>query len=464
MNGLIIITNRRKLLICLAALAFIILSAFITVNLEFPGAVETKGNDITPALSPEIENHQLKNILSSILPADNSILFESNSRSIGTPVNQPVKPADAPSSVLSKGRNLAYRFIYNDEDYLRPIYSNTWKQTYYQGWLYLPRKVISARHTLFTYVGGVGRIFDIEGELGFYPNITIDNHNYINFLVYNFDLENLVQLGNHIVLSGTPMKKGVQIVSVKSEDVAVQTNENGNLSVSLCTPKGFEIDYQNINFPVDSNPAEDYGPVEESYVDKASAADPAMQNNFLKQELAHFISDSSKPIYFQHNGSYETSAVLNSNIDLTDALANSAKLKYTLVFNDPGYVAPVYHPQWRENYDREWCYIPRKMYLNMKKLFVLPSDTEIANDLCGELGFFEKYPSINKDQVGLLVNNFSVRNISTYENNVLLEGIPSRTGLQIVGIPKKSLTAYKEYAVRLVTSDSCEIDSDVIKN
>ncbi|EMS70478.1 hypothetical protein CTER_3852 [Ruminiclostridium cellobioparum subsp. termitidis CT1112] len=35
MNGLVIITNRQKLLICLAALLFIILSAFFYSTAEF---------------------------------------------------------------------------------------------------------------------------------------------------------------------------------------------------------------------------------------------------------------------------------------------------------------------------------------------------------------------------------------------------------------------------------------------
>lgn len=465
MNGLIIITNRQKLIICFAALVFIILSAFIIANLDFPKVVETKSSDVNIALSPEIENHQLKDILSSILPADNKILFENDNRGISTSVNKSLKPEnDTPSAVISKGKNLAFRFVYNDEDYLRPIYSNTWKQSYYQGWLYLPRKVVSSRHNLFTYVGGVGKMFDIEGELGFYPNITIDNQNYINFLVYNFDLENIVQLGSQIVLTGTPMKKGVQIISVKAEDIAVQTVGNKQLSISLSTPKGFEIDYQNVLFSESSNQIEDFGPVEESYVERDSAADVAMQNSFLKQELAHFISDSSKPIYFQHNGSYKTSNVLNVNIDLSDALVNSLKVKYSLVYDNSKYTAPVYHPQWKENYDRDWCYIPRKMYLNMKNLFVIPSDKEIAKDLYGELGFFEKYPAIDGNHTGLLINNFKVKNVSTYEDNLLIQGIPARTGLQIISISKKSLAAYKEYAARLVTSDSCEIDVDVIKN
>ena len=39
MNGLVIITNRQKLLICLAALLFIILSAFFIAQLNFPKAV-----------------------------------------------------------------------------------------------------------------------------------------------------------------------------------------------------------------------------------------------------------------------------------------------------------------------------------------------------------------------------------------------------------------------------------------
>ena len=104
------------------------------------------------------------------------------------------------------------------------------------------------------------------------------------------------------------------------------------------------------------------------------------------------------------------------------------------------------------------------MYLNMKKVYVLPADKEVTNDMLGELGFFEKFSGISKDQTGFIVKNFNIKNVSIYEDNILLRGTTTRTGLEIVGIDLTNLTDYKEYAVRLVTSDACEIDSDVFKN
>jgi len=462
---ILVITDRQKLSICLVAILFIFLSAFFISKLDFPKAIKVDNSKVKTVLSPENENKQLKDILSSIVPSGNTVLFENNNRGVGDSHISTDYTNVSPSDILKNGKNLAYIFIYSNEEYLRPIYSNTWKQAYYQGWLYLPKKIISARHSLFAYTGGSGNIFNIEGELGFYPNIPIDNQNYINLLIYNFDLHNVSQLENQIVISGTPVKKGVQVISIKIEDVSILTNEVEQILVHLCTPTGFEIDYQDVKLTKIPDGKEDFGTVEETFSESASDInDVNKQNILLKQELTHYISDSSKSIFFQYNGGYQISNVLNTNIDLDDATKCSYNIKYNILYNNQKYIRPVFHPKWKEHYDREWCYIPRKMYINMKKLFVLPSYKDVAYDLYGELGFFEEYPSIKNDYVGLLINNFSVSNISLFEDNVLVAGTPTRTGIQVVSIEKTNLKKYNEYAVRLVTKDLCELDIDVIKN
>lgn len=480
---MIVLTNRKNLIICLLATFFIIVSAFIIAGLSFPKEADTESSAARAVISLENENSQLKDILSTIIPMEDKILYENN-RKIDIKYSSSDQPDISAADIINKGKNLSYIFVYSDEEYLRPIYSSTWKQTYYQGWLYLPRKVLSARHSLFTYTGGAGKIFDIEGDLGFYPNVSIDNQNYINFMVYNFDITNVFQAENQIVITGTPLKKGVHIISIKIDDLNIQDGDSEYISARLCTPSGCEIDYQNIQFSKFSNKYTDddiAGKINKDLGDndedsnyntaddtedavKNDIYDAQMQNHQLHQELTHFISDSSKPIYFQYSGSYQTAVLLNSNVDLEEAAKYANNINYNLLYDNKKYVRPVFHPKWKANYDKEWCYIPRKMYLNMKKLFVLPADKDIAGDLCGELGFFEKYKAVEKNHIGLLINNFSVSNISVYEDNIMVEGIPSRSGVQIVSISKTNLTDYGEYAVRLVTKDHCELDVDVMSN
>lgn len=462
MNRFILVTNRQKLVLFMLGIIFILLSAFFISTLDFSKAIETDSSMANTVLSPENENTQMKNILSTILPSDNKILFENSRRAVDDKYNSSNLPNSSPSEIIENGKNLAYIFAYSDENYLRPIYTSTWKKEYYQGWLYLPKKIISARHCLFAYTGGPSEIYHMDGELGFAPNVSIDNQNYLNLLIYNYDLQNVIQLGNQIVISGTPIKKGVQIISIKKSDITVQTNEKEIISVQLCTPSGYEIDYQNIKLAGLSE-NNNYGAVQEqaNYALDINKKDISEQNVFFRQELTHYISDSSKSIYFQYNGGYQTSYLLNTNIDLDETIKFSNNINYNILYNNPKYQSPVFHPKWKEHYDKEWCYIPRKMYINMKKLFILPSDKDMAYDLCGELGFFEKYDAIDKNQIGLLVNNFSVSNISMLEDNILVSGSPSRTGIQIISIEKTNLTMYKEYAVRLVTKDLCELDIDI---
>ena len=365
MNGLVIITNKQKIIICLAALLFIILSAFFIAKLEFPGSVPIESKNIKKEMSPENENQYLKDILSSILPADNTVLYEDENREISKKISPSKETEQNLSRIISQGKTLPYLFVFTDEEYLRPIYSNLWKQSFYQGWLYLPRKVVTARHSLFTYTGGAGKVFDIEGQLGFYPNITIDNQNYFNFLIYNFDLDNISQLGNHIAISGKPTKKGVQIISIKIDDVSALINENGIINVHLCTPAGNELDYQDIPFSKDSNKVEDFGPVQESYTESSynetdlSSLEISQQNVVLKKKLSYFVSDSQRPIYYQPGGTYDTASPLNTIPDLEEALKGCRDIKFKSIYTNKKYVSPIYHPQWKTNCDRDWCYIPR---------------------------------------------------------------------------------------------------------
>ena len=460
-----IITSRKKLSLCIFLIFFIVLAAFFISNLNYPHATEDLevDNSTKSVISPENENRQLKGILSSILPSESKLLFESNSREISDIYISSALPAITPQEVLEKGKTLSYIFTYTNEEYLRPIYSDTWKQAYYQGWLYLPRKIISARHNLFIYSGNSNDIFNLEGELGFYPSLSIDDQNHLNIMIYNFDLEKVVQLGNQLVLSGMPTKKGVQLISIKIKDIAIQ-NEAQQLSIQLSTPTGLELDYQTINFPQIPNGTDDFGAVEETFLNTSNVNNIADENASLKQELKHYISDSSNPIYFQYNGGYQTSTILSEIIDLENAINCSSPINFNILYDNKKYINPIYRPEWKKHSDKDWCYIPRKMYLNMKKLFVLSSDKDVAFDLCAELGFFEEYPPIDKNQVGLLINNFSVSKAQLFEDNILLSGSPSRTGIQIVCLDKDNLKKHKEYAVRLVTKDLCELDVDVIKN
>ncbi|AEY65477.1 hypothetical protein [Clostridium sp. BNL1100] len=465
MNRLIMITNKQKLLILAISVIFIILSAALISMLEFPKTtindIPTKPQNLSGSQS---ENKRLKEILSSIVPEDNKILYEDDFRKTSNSKNLAGAVDVKPANIQNSGDSLSYTTIYSDEEYLRPIYVNSWKQAYYRGWLYLPRKIIYARHNLFAYTGNSANILDIEGELGFYPNISIDNENYLNFLIYNYDLENAVKRGNRIVFFGKPLKKGIQIVAIKKEDINNYENYN-NIIAQLCTPAGYELDYQNMALSNSGKATEDYGIDDDTVLTYSkNNSDLTKQNVRLRQELTHYISDSSQEIYFQQNGGYQTSDVLDTNIDLEEAFNSSKPLGHKFLYNNLKYKSPVYHPDWKKNYDLEWCYLPRKIYLNMKEIFVLPSDTDVLDDLYGELGFFEKRPSINKKNAGFFIKNFSVDSIHLFENNIIVTGTPCRKGVQIISIPKTTLAKNTDFAVRLVTKDLCEIDADVLKN
>jgi hypothetical protein len=354
MNRFIMITNRQKLIILVLSIIFIIISAVCISVLDFSKAVKLNGYQPENAVTTATENNNLKKILASIIPSDSKALYEDSFRNAKSTKTGKSNQLKQPLQVQAADKPLPYSVLYSDEDYLRPIYSNIWKQSYFRGWLYLPRKIIYARHTLFAYTGSAEDILDIEGELGFSQNISIDTENCIDLLIYNFDLQEAVQHENGIVLSGIPVKKGIQLLSIRKKDLNISDENFGDITVQLCTPAGYEIDYQNISLAKKSDTIQDYGPDGESvWTTAQKSMDINRQNVLLKQELSHYISDSPRNVYFQYSGSYQTSDVLDTNVDLEEAASLSEALSYSILYSNTKYISPVYHPSWKKYYERE---------------------------------------------------------------------------------------------------------------
>lgn len=98
----------------------------------------------------------------------------------------------------------------------------------------------------------------------------------------------------------------------------------------------------------------------------------------------------------------------------------------------------------------------------MHSLFSLPSNSSEQLELLGKLGFFETYTPIHKDRVGILIYNFNVQKVIKYNNQIVISGIPSRTGAEIISIDTSPLVNKKGYLVQLVTLDDNEVDYDIL--
>lgn len=411
------------------------------------------------------ENQRLKDTLASILQSEQKVLYEDEYRNNKYyEADFKIYPLD---EVIEKGNKLEFKVTYNDLEYLRPIYNPGWRTTYYRGWTYLPTKIIEARHNLYIYSIGASMNYDILGSLGFEEGISVDAHNNINFLIYKFNVNEVILLDNQITLVGTPTRSGVQIVSVAVNDILPQDIDFKKFLFQLSTEGGYEVDYFYDSYvrteykkKIDRERTEDA--LSYNWSDNEDIKELKRENRLLKEELSKYIPLSEEVI----NEDMCRRLPINNAIDTLpspkDMEIKGTSISYKIHYDNLNYKRPIYHPIWKKNYEKGWAYIPDKICLNLHQLFILPEDEDKGSDLLGRIGFFQQYDGISKGRYGLLIFNFNINSIALYNGEILVIGTPNRTGAQIVSIDKNLVTD-KDALVRLITPDMQELDFDILK-
>ncbi|HEX9060372.1 MAG TPA: hypothetical protein VF941_09345 [Clostridia bacterium] len=460
MKKILIITTHRKL-ICLS-LCFILPALVMLAILfaYFNKCSMVSNNQITP-LELEKENSRLNKLISSITPEEQKDFFEDERRNMittNTQVPSSPLPVSPLGKVISHGTDIKFRVLYDDTKYLRPLYDPSWKDTYYRSWLFLPHKNLEARHNIFAYSLGASANYDIFGSLGFDPNVPLDNHHNINFLVYGFEVQGIKAYENQVALIGEPKQAGAQIISIVQNDLLPEGVNTKDFVFQLSTPKGYEIDYLShsiirYEYLMDKIKESTVGAFHAIDQDKGSLSEELLsKNTALKKELSYYIPLKDEIIPKQ---SYKTTDSIHA------ILKSGHKIPFHTNFKGSMYKWPLYSPSWKENYKRSWCYVPKQIEYNLHRLLIIPQSKEKQQDFFGMLGFHEKYEHIKSNQYGFMIYRFNVSGAIAYKNQVLFIGTPSRTGAQIVSIDRNSIDGYTEYIIQLVTPDNFEIDSNV---
>jgi hypothetical protein len=414
------------------------------------------------------ENVEIKNLLDSLMNQEQKIIYEKDDRRIyenihyATPLPLPTVPL---SSVIQKGKETEFRTLSDDPLYLRPVYDPVWKQAYYRGWLDLPYKNMEARHKMFAFSLGLSMNYDIFGSLGYNPDVGVDAHRNINFLIYGFSVERVKVFENQVALVGKPQQTGARIISITQNHLLPEGVDTKDFLFQLSTPNGYEIDFLRYNIirfeylmqQIKENTVDAFTPLEES----KSLEQLIKENKSLKEELSYFIPLKDQIIYQQScdSGLYDQAETK----DISTIIKQGQKIPFGYNYKNPDYKRPLYHPSWKANYKKMWFYIPRQIEFNLHRLLVIPKDKEFQKDFFGILGFGEKYQHLNPEQYGLMVYNFNVTDVILYKNRLLLVGTPSRTGAQIVSINVNNLKGYENYRVSLVTPDNSEVDCNILK-
>lgn len=411
------------------------------------------------------ENQRLKNLLDSLMHQEQKIIYEKDDRTIhenahyATPLPLPTVPL---SNVITQGAETEFRILSDDPLYLRPLYDPVWRQAYYRGWLDLPYKNMEARHKMFAFSIGLSMNYDIFGSLGYSPDVAVNAHKNINFLIYGFSVESVKVFENQVALVGMPERTGARIISITQNKLLPEGIDTKDFIFQLSTPKGYEVDFLRYNIiryeylmeQIKKNTVGAFNPVEEGN----PLEQLIQENKALKQELSYFIPLEDEIIYQQ-----SCDSVPDSQNDISSIIKQGQKIPFSYNYKNPAYKRPLYDPSWKANYKRMWCYIPRQIEYNLHRVLIIPNDKESQVDFFGMLGFREKFQPVKPGQYGLMVYNFNVSDVKLYKNRLLLAGTPSRAGAQIVSINADNLKGYAKYKVSLVTPDNSEIDCNILK-
>lgn len=466
----IIIIFRKKIRICfilfLIFLSLIIILLLIHYNNQRCLNVTNIKND-NAIFELEKENNKLREILESIFPDEQKVMYENPYR-IYIDEKPTFQTYDLPQ-IIEKGKDINFEISYNNTEYLRPMYYSRWKDIYFRRWLYMPNKIEEGHHKLFVYYGGASNIYDFEGSLGFTTNQPVDYHRNINFLVFNFNTENVKMLENQIILIGKPTRKGAQIVSVKVNDVLPKDIDSKEFLFQLSTPVGYEIDflygdYQRSDYLKRLREEESTQVISILTTDNRTYLELKQENQLLKQELSNYIPlEDDILITDQKCRNSFNSKISNEMMDIDKVIEKGTEIKFNVNYENTQYKRPIYDPTWKRNYQKDWAYIPTKICESMHNLFIIPTDEKEQINFIGNLAFYEKYKLINDNEIGFLIYNFTPNKIIQLNNQFIIIGIPTRIGASIITINHSNIINNSSNTVQLITPDYLEIDYETFQ-
>lgn len=445
---IIIVRYKRLKDVFVLTLAIAILFLFIFYfHWDFKGQDDLTVFKMQASLASS--DHPSENLLASIFPMDDKVLYENPYRLYDGYV--PTYKTYALEDALEGGDELGFEKVVDEPSYLRPIYNSIWKDAYFRSWLYFPYKMSEARHKLFIYYGGASNIYDFEGSLGIDlgTGINVDYHRNINFLVYHFNVDRVISYENQIVLSGTPSEKGLQIISVKVNDLLPKDQDSKEFLFQLSTPGGYEIDYY-------------YGNYERSdYLKRLQEEEAIMTFSFspshevssqqLKKELSMIIPLEDNIILTEQECRKSNISLVDFNVEMI--VTQGKEIKYHLLYQDVTYKRPLYNPIWKENVEKGWGYLPNKMCENMQQLFILPCNAKDQSTYLQSLGFHENIPTLPSGNVGFLLYNFLPLKVIKIDEQIAILGTPSRTGATIILLSSDVLDANSTSDITLSTPD-----------
>lgn len=195
------------------------------------------------------------------------------------------------------------------------------------------------------------------------------------------------------------------------------------------------------------------------------------ENQNLRERLARLepltpvkIVTADKP-----SAAIETHPVLN-------VMAEGTMVPYEDVFKDSSWVRPDYEPYWHSN-QGQCSSLPDHIHTSYHRIFITPGTPELWDETMNQCGVSELKDKINipvyenkpEDTIVVVAIQHQISDVITLQNQVLLVGTPSRTGLQVLSINKRDLIGgisgelpalnnSQEFLFQMVTPEGYEVD------
>ncbi len=156
-------------------------------------------------------------------------------------------------------------------------------------------------------------------------------------------------------------------------------------------------------------------------------------------------------------------------------MSEGTRVPFDMVCEDPSWVRPDYEPYWHSKQGR-WSRVPDRIQSSYHRLFVTLGTENLWNETIHDSGTVEiagkidlpVYDGKTDSTVAVVAIRHRITDIIILNNQVILLGAPSRTGIQILTINKQDLIRSsgeligqknnQEYLFQLVTPDGYEID------
>ena len=157
-------------------------------------------------------------------------------------------------------------------------------------------------------------------------------------------------------------------------------------------------------------------------------------------------------------------------------MSEGTRVPFETVYEDQSWARPDYEPYWHSK-QGVWSKVPDRIHSSLHRLFVTPGTEGLWREVTYEAGIAEvadkiKLPVFDdkpENTLTVVALQYQITDVVVLNNQVVLLGVPSRNGMQVLAVNKQeliksvsgeltTLNNNQEYLFQMVTPDGYEVD------